>query len=140
MHYKGASELYMRISIRYNSCHYTCEGEISMWGLQSDKAWCYRHRTRRKNQLRLFRAEAVEAPIQAPRLSREEIAARIDKMLAAYKVHEYRMQTDPIYRKLKKKEERKFNLYMFFHDFWTFKRCLTAPVRFLWRKLGIKKE
>ena len=116
---------------------------ISMRWLHCVKARCFRLRSRGFGKFGVFsRSKIVELPFPIPRRSPEEIAAVIEKAYNAFKVHEYRMQVDPIYRKQKRIEERKFNRYMFFHDFWTFKRYLGAPARFLWRRwrCRIKKK
>lgn len=77
--------------------------------------------------------------IPVPCKSQEEVAAIIEKAFSKYEERILRMQTDPIYRKQKRKEERKFNRYMFFHDYWTFKRYLSALVRFFQRRCFRKK-
>ena len=66
----------------------------------------------------------------------KEIEERILEALAAHKVHVYRMQTDPIYAKLKRAEARRFEVYMFFHDGRTFQRYMTAPFRWLRKLIG----
>ena len=110
-----------------------------MRGLYKDTKW------RVPRVLRKFdpgRTKILEPQCPISRRSSEEAAVFASKLAAAFKVHEYRMQTDPVYRKLKLREQRKFDLYMFFHDRWTFKRYLFAPAKYLWRRCRVrfKKE
>ena len=109
-----------------------------MSGTKLDKARCYRHRPRAHRSYLPVETEPLDVQSIHQR-SPEEIAAFVNDLSEACKAHEYRMQTDPLYRKQKRKEELKFNLYMFFHDYWTFKRYLTFPLRCLMQKFRFTK-
>lgn len=56
------------------------------------------------------------------------------KAIAAYAEHVYRMETDPIFCLIEKEKMRRFTIYMFFRDFFTFKLYLAAPWRMLREK------
>lgn len=87
-----------------------------MRGLYKDTKWPCKRVPRVLRRFDLGRAETLEPQCPISRCSSEKAAVFASKLAAAYKVHEYRMQTDSVYRKLKLGEQRKFDLYMFFHD------------------------
>lgn len=62
----------------------------------------------------------------------EKMERFVQRVNARYELHQLKFQNDPVYRKAYRKEQRKFHIYMFFHDKGTFQYyLLRKPVEYL---------
>jgi hypothetical protein len=68
---------------------------------------------------------------------KEQLESRdrcLQKVFILLDEHDNRMRTDPAYAREHRKQMRRFNIYMFFHDYGTFKLTMTAPWRWIRKK------
>lgn len=56
------------------------------------------------------------------------------RLLKEIEEHQQRLREDPEYAYQERKKDRKFEIYMFFHDWGTAKYVLLRPIRRLFRK------